>query len=328
MTGPVIFSVGAKRVACLGLVQGTSLPQTLYDLDASIGLTLLHGDLETLALIGTQINSGIISTNNGAALLSQTGGYAPMTTTAMPHRLSRKRVNLRVAPNRTVHLARSGVNDNGRQTLVVADDTGAIYHRIEVAETYDRAAIAALDAAARDSGPSQAIAPTMPHDNIVSLSAVRCARATWDGCDTGQHLNDILADDGKTRSKTLPHIGKNKAWPVLVKTLKHFITHLHSSSISYVQNVSRNGLIQSMIAKGGTPRLLDQILMIQSDHQSFALDLMQVDSVWVTAVGPFHQLEMYAADGCAIAVFGADPKGDVRQWNALLCSLPLLARAF
>ena len=328
MIRSVVFPLGPTRGPCLGLARGAALPQTLHDLDASIGLTLLHGDLETLALIGTQINSGIISTNNGAALISQMGGYAPMTTTAMPHRLSRKRVNLRVAPHRNVYLGRSGVSDSGLLTLVVADDIGLIYHRIEVAETYDQAVITALDAAARESGPTQQISPTMPPDNIVSLSSVRCARAIWDSYDTGQHLNDILADGGKTRRKALPYISKNKAWPVLVKVLKNFITHLHNSLISYAQNVSANGLIQSMIAKGGTLRLLDKILMIQNEHHSFALDLVQVDSVWVTAIGPFHQLEIYAADGRAIAVFGADPKGCIRHWNALLCSLPLAVRAF
>ena len=328
MTGPIVFPVRANRSACLCLAQGAVLPQTLHDLDASIGLTPLHGDLETLALIGTQINSGIISTNNGVALLSQMGGYASMTTTAMPHRLSLKRINLRVAPHHTVHLARSEVSDSGRQTLVVADDVGEIYHRIEVAEPYDKAVIAALDADSRESRPTQQLAPRMPPINIVSLSAVLCARATWEGYDTGRHLNDILVDGGKTRSKTLPHIGKNKAWPVLVKALKHFITHLHTSSISYAQNVLGKGLIQSIIAKGGTPRLLDKILIIQNEHHSFALDLMQVDSVWVTTIGLFYQLEIYAADGRTIAVLGADPKGDLRQWNALLCSLPLAAGAF
>ena len=328
MTHSVVFPVGATRGACLCLAQGAALPRTLHDLDGSIGLTLLHGDLETLALIGTQINSGIISTNNGAALLSQMGGYAPITTTAMPHRLSRKRVNLRVAPNHIVHLARSEVGDNGRLTLVVADDAGVIYHRIEVAEPYDQAVIATLDAAANEKGPFRPIIPTMPPNNIVSLSAVRCARATWDGYDTGQHLNNILADGGKSRSKILPHIGKNKAWPVLVKALKFFMIHLHNSLISYSQNVSGNGLIQSMIVKGGTLRILDKILMIQNQHHSFAIDLVQVDSVWVTAIGPFHQLEIYAADGRAIAVFGADTKCGIRHWNALLCSLPLAARAF
>lgn len=322
MTGPVDFPLGSTRSACLCLAQGAPLPQTLNDLDVAAGLTSLHGDLDALALIGTQLNSSVISTNNGVALLSQTGGYGPMTTTAMPHRLSRKRVNLRIEPYRSVHLALSGMGGNGRQTLVVADTAGVIFHRIEVADTFDQAVIRSLDVLGTDSGGPKDAEHKVAPDNIVSLTAVRCARIKWDDSDTGQHLNDILIDSGKTRLKTLPHIGRNKAWRILPDVLQYFISHLHKSSVDYALNVAGTGLIQSMIATGGTPHMLDDILMVQNEMNSFALDLAQVGSVWITFVAGSHQIEIYSRDGRAVAVLGADPAGDIRHWDTLLCSLP------
>ncbi|PRY76604.1 hypothetical protein CLV80_10868 [Yoonia maritima] len=295
------------------------LPRTLTALRQQGPVTSLGAGLDTLALVGTQLSDSLISTNNGVALLTGRGGYAPYQTSAMPFRLSRNRINMRIAPDVPTNLLRSKDTTNARQSLVLACAGGDISHRIETACDYDGRVINAIEAQNEICAAPQA--PTIPGD-VVPLAAVRNARDNWDQRETGHHLNDILLDGGVTRHTTLPYVGKSRAWPVAKQTLTSFVSFLCDRKIGHARLVPGSGFIQGDLATSGTAQMADKILLVSGDNSNFALDLAQIASVWVTRFGRLSQLEIYDEKSRAITILGADPAADITYWNALLESLP------
>ncbi|MEM6634559.1 MAG: hypothetical protein AAF667_01590 [Pseudomonadota bacterium] len=314
----------AAAVLTCACASGDALPRTLSE-QRDIGqVTRLAGDLETLALLGTQLSDALITTNNGAALITGRGGYAAYQPTSAPLRLSSNRVNLRVAPNTAVQLSRTG-GSGERPSVIVSATDGVISHRVVANGTYDRHVIGALDAAPKNE-TSKSADTAMP-DGTISLAAVRSARERWDTSDSGRHLNDIIEDRGVTRLRTLPHVGKNRAWPVVDATITSFVTYLADKQIGHGRFVPAAGLMQGDIARRGAASMAGNILLVNGGDRHFALDVSQIGAAWVTCFGRLSQLEIYGKSGAAVAVLAADPMSNFGDWNRLLASLPPICRA-
>ena len=79
-------------------------PRTLAELNQLSDVTYLDGGLETLALIGTQLDNALISTNNGAALLTGMNfvpvpgqwGTLPLSMKGAPNGTTSKNIYRRV----------------------------------------------------------------------------------------------------------------------------------------------------------------------------------------------------------------------------------------
>ncbi len=316
MNAPITFDL-AQGTSCLCL--GKETPRSLKDLESQGDLLRLECDLETLGLLGTALSNAIVSTRNAAAFITGNGGYGRFQTTAMPHHLSHKRINLRVAPDAPICAALCKPTLNGRQSLVIANKEGDIIHRIETADDFDKALLQSIDQTKVGWPEPEA---TQQDPSVISLSAVRCARQNWDEHDTGHHLNDIMKDRGFTRRMTLPHISPNKARPVLRQVLVSFLTYINKTGVRHVQQVPEYGLIQSALTHRAEVELLKNVIITRSGDQTLALDLDQIETVWVTCFGNLSQLEIYGHDGHTIAIFAADPNSDISRWNDLLASLP------
>ncbi|MEM1385648.1 MAG: hypothetical protein AAGG06_18670 [Pseudomonadota bacterium] len=300
-------------------------PQTLSDLGSLTSIETLDHGLETLALVGTQFDDALITTRNDGALVSGRGGYAALQRRDSPWRLSRKRVTVRVDQDRTVRLARSAATQAGLPgSLVVADGAGAILHRIQYVSDHDRHIAACLEAKA---GPQVEIADTAePADNVLSLTVIRKARTSWDGADTGAHLNDLLDTDcGRRRRQCLPHIGKDRAWPIVGEVMPSFLYYLCEHAVRYVPLVPSMGLLQASMTSIDHVMLRQNTLVASGRGGLFSLDLKAVGSTWVVASGPNWQIEFYGADQRAVAVIIVDPTADTAHWRALLSSLPRAA---
>ena len=305
---------------------GKDTPRTLADQRQLGPLVAVEGDLETLALLGTQLSDALITTNNGAALLTGKGGYGPSQNTSSPFRISRNRINLRVCPCTNVQIFHAK-DTAGSRSLVVATPDGSITHRIVTRSDYDERVITALDDYEEGfSLPNQSSSKAA--SNVVSLSAVRTARENWDRNDTGHHLNDILFDGGATRMHTLPHIGRNKAWQIIPETLPSFISYLLDKRFGHARLVPGSGFIQGDLVREGTASVVGSILLTRSAEQHFALDLDQVAAVWVTRIGPVSQIEIFDVDRRTIAILAADPMTNLPDWNELLASLPQVPKHF
>lgn len=314
----------AAPVLTCACASGDALPRTLSE-QRNIGqVTRLAGDLETLALVGTQLSDALITTNNGAALITARGGYAAYQPTSAPLRLSSNRINLRVAPNSPVQLCRTGENGD-RPSLIVSAADGVISHRVVTNGSYDRHVIAALDAAPESQISERA--DTAKPNGAISLAAVRSARERWDTNDSGRHLNDVIQDRGVTRLRTLPHVGRNRAWPVVAATIASFVTFLVDKQIGHGRFVPAAGLMQGDIARRGAATMADNILLVRGDDRHFALDVSQIGAAWITRFGRLSQLEIYGKSGAAVAVLAADPMSNFGDWNRLLASLPPICRA-
>jgi hypothetical protein len=301
------------------LFQTGEQPRTLAALQAQAEVTFVEGGLDTVGLIGAQLSDALISTNNGAALLSSMGGLSRLQDITRPFHISRSRVTLRVDPATQVQLARTAGRSGPDTVLLVTDPQDHVSLRIEANGGYDAQVLSALDQDVQsDFTPQRAV----KRSNIVSLAAVRQARDRWAHSDSGMHLNDILKDGGFARLTTLPHVGDGRAWQIQEQVIVSFLTYLIERRMSFSSLVAGCGFLQGATFQDGDIRLLDKILLLHCDRCHFALDLSQVTSCWVSRFGAVSHLEFYAKDGTAIAVLAPDPQIDLRHWNDLLASLP------
>lgn len=297
-----------------------ALLRSLDALAETAPLTYVEGGLETLALLGTQLDRALVTTNNGRSLLSGVGGFAAYQDNSSPFRISRRRLTFRVDAQAQVQLARTKGRAGTDSALTVADATGALTLRIETDGGYDGAVLAGLSCTARRH--FVASAQSRVGENVVELSTVRAARANWADSDLGQHLNDFLQDKGHARRSALPYLGRARARRVRVEILPSFLSYLAEHSISHVRLVPGAGYLQGDIFQAGTPRRLDQILLLEGGQQSFALDLSQIGSLWVTYIHRAAQLEIYDKRDQIMGVLAQDPHADPARWSSLLEAFP------
>lgn len=300
---------------------GEELPGTLSDLKSRTSLDMIGHGLEALALIGTQFEDALITTRNGGALISGRGGYCAFQGVDSPWRLSPQRVTIRVATEGNVRLARSAVSPSMPGSLVAADSAGKIVHRVQYSSDNDRLVAESLEPRSANEPKLLETEHTAP--NVLSLGAIRAARADWESADTAMHLNDLLgADCGRARNQCLPHIGKHRAWRISVHVIPSFLGHLCENAVRYVPIVLGAGILQAGI--GAVHQILrrDTIIIASGDAGLFSMDLNEVESAWVVVLGKKRQIEFYGHDRSAIAAITCDPAGDAAAWRELLASLP------
>lgn len=296
---------------------GTPMPDSVQALRSCGDLQELGRDFEGWALMGTQLDHALITTRNAGALISGQGGYGPLQTDQMPLRLCQHRVSLRVGTRAALRLGYFAGRDLP-DALVAYDRDDQLCHRVQLRAPMDLCV-------ARSVAPDDLCADLPPeesHNNVVSLHAVRRARAGWDDADAGQHLNDFMYDQGRARLTTLPHVGPQRAWQIVPQVLVSFFTYLQGRGISFARMVPVAGLMQADVGPLEQLRKLDQILQGSGAHSSYALDLGQVQSVWVVASARHWQIEIYGHEGRALSILSADPLGNQPLWRDFLLSLP------
>ena len=317
------------RSTCCCCARCAQLPQTLQALEQTTQVTHLGHDLETLALLGTQFDTALITTRNAGALMSGQGGYAPLQTAAMPFRASRRRVSIRVAPNTALNIARSSADQGARVpgALVAATPDGQLCHRIQYLSDYDIQVAQSLEPKDFPPAPAPVPANSAPETpaysgNVVGLGAVRQARDCWQRADAGQHVNDLLVANGQQRAATLPYVGDARAWQIVPQVIESFLSYLTDRQRPFLRVVPSGGIAQ--IDGGSLDRLnrLDSVLVANSGASSFSLDLSVLASVWVIASGRHWQLELYDEDQRCLAAILPDPWAQENQWADLLASLP------
>ncbi|MEM1430558.1 MAG: hypothetical protein AAGG09_13975 [Pseudomonadota bacterium] len=315
-------SCSHPRRACLGC-PAPEAPQTLEELTEFTAVELLSADLESLAMVGTYLESALVTTRSPGAMILGQGGYGPFQTAASPWRLCPSRITLRVAVSAPAVLARSEMRPDMRLpgSIVVLDGEGAIWHRVQVVSDHDLRVAASLEAGAPAPDCGREAPDPMP-EGVVPLTAIRTARRVWDSADTGEHLNDLLADGGKTRRRCLPHIGTGKAWRCDESVLPSFLEYLCERSIPLMRSVPGHGLLQAQSGALEDVARAGSLLMAACPNGVLTLDMARIDTAWVVVAGRDWQIELYDGAGQALAVLGADPWTDRRHWQSLLASLP------
>lgn len=301
--------------ACCRLAAGPS--NTLCDLATSGKITDLGGDIERLALLGTQLESALITTRNTAAVIAARGGYAGLQPSDRRFSVSAKRANLRYAHGASVRLAR---HEGGALSLVAADHGGQIQHRVDATTDYDNRILRSLEASPFDQFPG----PVPQAGNVLSLAAIRTARNCWDRDIAADHLNGFLMDRGRTRRSCLRHLGQNRAWRVPPYALAGLLEHLAHTGRNFVRVVCAEGLMQAQSGRVLRCNLQGTSVICESDHNSFALNIQQVAEVWVTAGRLHWQVEAYDTQGQGVAILTAPPMSCGPDWRAALMAMPRL----
>ncbi|MEM6941272.1 MAG: hypothetical protein AAF943_15500 [Pseudomonadota bacterium] len=299
--------------------QAGAHPQTLETLAAAHQVAHLDADLGTVALLGAHLHDALVSTRNSAALITGVGGFAGYQDTTRPFHLSQNRMTLRVDTTAPVHVVRHTAQAGQRTVLCVADAKETIVMRAETGSRHDLNVLSNLQTRGKHSHPP---ADLRTGGGVVSLAAVRQARASWAQRDSGQHLNALMAEGGTQRASTLPHIGKGRALKIRPEVLPSFLTYLVARQIRHARLVMGCGFCQGDIFENGAIEQLDTIVLVSQDATNFALDLTQVSRCWVTRFAQSCQLEIYGADDRPVAVLAADPHSNLGQWHDLLAALP------
>lgn len=309
--------------------QGQETPQTLSDLRTKTSVSPLDVDLETLAMVGTQLAEALITTSNNGALISGRGGYARAQPIHADWTVSGARVALRYAPQAPLRFGRSAENASMRlpSSVFALNSAGQIRHRVQVFGAFDRRVVEAL--------PPQSHWPQAPvpaqseqaKGDVVSLCAVRAARRGWSEAGAGAHLNDLISDGGVIRHQCLPHMGAARAWQIAPGYLESFLNFLAERRISFTRVVPCEGMLQANAGPVDAVRHAGNLCVALAENHLFSYDRSQVDTVWVTACGAHWQIELYSRSGKAIAVLASDYRADEVQWRRFLSCLPQKRRA-
>ncbi|MCH2096131.1 MAG: hypothetical protein MK160_13595 [Rhodobacteraceae bacterium] len=301
-------------------------PRTIDDLCATGGVEYLDGNLESIALLGTQLSEALISAHNGAAFASGLGGFASLQSTAHPFRLSSRRMTFQFHPLASVHVLNTAGRAGPKTGLAVSDMRGNLSLRLDTNGGYDTNVIRAMDCIPEPpENPRGFEYHSVPDElplNVIPLNAVRSARHRWSQDSSASHLDAFCQDGGLSRAVTLPYIGQHKAWRVITEVLPSFLTYLLRHNIGFAPLVATRGFLFGNVLKKGTAHKVDSVFWIANGPQTFALLLDQVAAAWITICGPTMHLELYGMDGRAISALVPDRNEDWKRWNTLLASLP------
>lgn len=296
------------------------LPRTLAEYTASADLTEMGADFEQLALAGTLFDDALITTQNAGALLSCRGGYGALQRSDMPLRLTRstRRADIRFACTQAVNLTR--VEQEDYISLIALDRDCHVQHRVQLGAKSDISMATSLDRLPHD----ECTATTSDPSNVIPFGAIRRARQDWQTSDVGWHLNDFLLQRGHLRFRTLPYVGRNKAWGVGLGILPSFMTFLSDNAISTTRMVVGDGLIHMDVGVLKTAETYGDVVIVGSGTRRFALDFKEVRHAWVTCLKGCSQLELYDDEGSALAIIGTDPYTQVRGFADVMFALPAL----
>lgn len=302
-----------------------SLPELLA---AAPEARILEADAATLALILPHFEQAAAVTAGPYALMSEFGGYARPRLAGQPLRPPSARIELRLAPTGREILALAPADPERRlpAALHLFDACGAALHRAELAHPEDLLSLTALGAEALAGAPP---APAERAPSLPSLPAIRQARALWWEAEPCRHLDDLLIDGGRARAHCLPHVGAEAARRIDPRVLDHLLAHLARRRTSFLRGAVRPGAMQlhagpleALAPEGG-------LLRMRSGASLMALDLEGVAACWLTRCGrgwmQSSSLELYDAQGFAVALFGVQPEADLVQrvdWERLAASLP------
>ncbi|MEM9584063.1 MAG: hypothetical protein AAGA08_13205 [Pseudomonadota bacterium] len=290
-------------------------------LGQSARVTEIGQDFEELALVGTQFEDALITTQNDAALIAGRGGYGALQRMDMPLRLSRSsnRVDMRFNADHRMQMLRAETDADEPSSIIICDPLGQVRHRIQYMTAYD-CRIAQCLSAQPNVNPQ--VERDDEADNVISLAAIRAARENWRKHDIGAHLNDFLLDGGRGRGCVLPHVSASMAWKILPDVLTSFFTYLSNRKISHARVVCSGGVAQADVSPIDTVDALGSVILGRREQNSFSVDMSRIGTAWVTVHAQTWLLELFDHDGMGAAVLAADPMENTKVWNELLCSLP------
>ncbi|WP_417264048.1 hypothetical protein [Celeribacter sp.] len=306
------------------------MPKTAEALRALDGTVDLDIDLEGLALLGTLFDETQVITRNHAALVQGRGGYAGFQQCGAAWKANKTRINMRVFGTREPLILRNNSQADLRlpAAISVVSADGEICHRVQFFSDMDWLTAQTADIRAEARAVPPPCAPAQPN-NVISLATVRRARAQWGAAHLGDHLDDLIIDQGQTRARSLCYIGRAHARRVTHAYLPSFLSFLCRRRVKFSASVPAEGLIQTLCGQGqscfGDAK---GIMTCHTDQGIFSLDLPHVAEAWVTrhsftAATRFGAaLELYDREGRALAVLHADPWSEGATWNSYLEAIP------
>lgn len=317
--------------------EGESLPQTLDDLAKTADMALIGYGFDRLALMGTQFQNALITTQNKGALIIGRGGYGAYQLSSDPWRLYRHRVTLRFCLTDYAHIVQTSPQSAEACELktghiAVANQAGSIFHRIQYYDPVDHY-LAQIMAAEQDIGLDMSDTVVPDHyrqdsidcrdgTNVISLDKLLRVKKNWDHMSLETHLSDIMVYQGQMRQKYLPHIGNNHARKIEKDVLGSFLKFLLQHSFALTLMVPSNGMLQCQSSALTRLEKIKYLLILQSEAYQMVIDQAQLSAIWVIRAGRRCWLELYGRDQTIHAVIMADPMANDCHWAELLDSLP------
>lgn len=290
----------------------------------------LAADAETLAMVLPVFGRAVATTIGPHALISETGSYAAAELAGQPSRPGTgSRIGLRLAAGRGERLFYIPADPARRRpaTLHLIDPLGRIAHRTELAAPEDILMLSSM-LPELDPGAPEPIAPEEEPPRVLSLPAIRQARAQWWFCSACRHQDDFLLDGGGQRRDCLPHLGANAARRVEPGILPSLLEHLSHSGLPFTRAVARLGCMHAMSEVVQETAQESRMTVLRSGSGLMAIDLNAVRQCWLTrwghGVNGLVMLELYDAKGRCIGYFGADTRNGLaarQEWDRLATGL-------
>ena len=314
---------------------------TIQGLKTNLGehCRLLEGGLEPLNMMVPEFFDPIATTIGANSLIMDRGRYAPVQYGNMRFHCESHQITLRTsraspAYEEKCFLAIAEFDADRRRSagLHVFDDSGRIIHRIDLPHADDELVLAAAGAIAQTWNGSVAFLEqdnADPSSNVIALAPYIAARDRWHRLSLEEHLDDIIADGGRSRLKRLRQTGSDKAYRVKTAVLPALFSYLETEKIDFTRIVPQPTLLQANRGVLDGVRIRQNLALLYCEDAMMVLDLASVADCWVVAYGPDEHpllgLEVFDSDGMCQAVFINDtlaPAELLTRWCDILASLP------
>ena len=166
------------------LLSQKKLPRKLKEIQSQGQVVPLGNDIAALAMAGMQLENALISTRNGAAIISGFGGYGRYQSTDCAFNVTRaeNRLDIRVTAESGPNLSRISAENGLINSVFSTNNTGVIQHKVQVNTVRDHAVLSMIKTIPHALNP-----PEAAEQDILHLSTVRRAREIWDDSDSGSH---------------------------------------------------------------------------------------------------------------------------------------------
>lgn len=319
--------------------------RTVQALKAGLGnaCRLLDGGLEIVDMLVPELLNPIAVTAGSGSLLTDQGRFAPIQFAGMRFSCNPKEITLRssqpeLAGRGKCLVAISEVESENRQppAIHVFSEAGQIVHRIHLSHPDDELILHAVGTAARTWKGSIAFLAEEngaqdPSQGVISLAPYLTARDRWTTMTLANHLDQIIADGGPSRLRTLQQVKDRTAWQIETQVLWPFLHHLARIGHEFTRIVPQPTLLQASAGSLDGFRNQDGLLFLSAGASTTVVDLSAVHQCWAvtyhTGYNPLLAIEIYDAANRCLAAFLVDQQAshEVRvSWHRLVCSLPRL----
>ncbi len=120
------------------------------------------------------------------------------------------------------------------------------------------------------------------NDKVFSLTEIKSLKTNWDQLGALGHLEHLKRYRGRSRQKTLPHMGRDRAIRMRAEGLFPWLNYLHKNGLVYSRIIPQSGWLQSDSSEVQSVSLSNGYVAIESAVGATLIDQSNISYCWET----------------------------------------------